>query len=457
MASLDSPNSPPNCSSFAIRETTTHHKKMASFDRQSSPPNPSFALREPTTAHTFLRSISSKEASFAGFHFSPPRSSTPTIRNTSPLSSPLRTFNTNPSSNHTITLEASYKCLSSVLKKDGQILSIAISNGIIYTGSDTNLIRIWKLPEFVECGVLKTKASTVVALAVSHERLFAAYGDTKIRVWQRTWDGTLKHVKLATIPRTGGYVRSYISGKDKMTRHMGPITSLVINISDNIMYSASVDKTVKVWRISDLKCIENIPAHSEPINAIVVSDDGILYTASDDASIRVWRRNFCRGEWPHSLMVTLPAKCSPVKTVTLTADGGVLYGGCTDGYVHYWLKGWLSGQLQYGGALQGHTHAVMCLASVSNYVISGSADSSSRVWAREQDGQHVCLAVLIGHRGPIRCVTAYLGHSGEDVDDGCTICTGSLDGVLKVWRVTRAKSASGRYVKNNYFELDEEV
>lgn len=74
---------------------------------------------------------------------------------------------------------------------------------------------------------------------------------------------------------------------------MGPITSLAINISDNILYSASVDKTVKVWRISDLKCIENIPAHSEPINAIVVADDGILYTASDDATVRVWRRNFC--------------------------------------------------------------------------------------------------------------------------------------------------------------------
>ncbi|OMO66637.1 hypothetical protein COLO4_30465 [Corchorus olitorius] len=448
-SSLNSPNSSPN-SSFAIRETPTtiHPKrnnnmssKLDQYSTATSPPNHSFAIRSSSETtpqtQTFVRSISTKEASFGGFHFSPPRYSTPTLNasaTTSPRSSPLRTFAPAAASNHTISLDSSsynYKCLSSVLKKDGQILSIAISNGIIYTGSDTNLIRIWKLPEFSESGVLKTKASTVVALAVSHDRLFAAYGDTKIRIWRRTWDGTLKHVKLATIPRAGGYVRSYIAGKDKMMRHMGPITSLAVNISDNILYSASVDKTVKVWRISDLKCIENIPAHSEPINSIVVGDDGILFTASDDATIRVWRRNFYRGEWPHSLMVTLPAKCSPVKTLTLTADGGVLYGGCTDGYVHYWLKGWMSGQLRYGGALQGHTHAVMCLATVSNYVISGSADSSSRVWNREQDGHHVCLAVLVGHRGPIRCVTAFLGHSGDEVDDGCTICTGSLDGVLK--------------------------
>lgn len=219
-------------------------------------------------------------------------------------------------------------------------------------------------------------------------------------------------------------------------RHVGPISSLAINVSDDILYSASLDKTVKVWRISDFKCIETIQAHPEPVNAIVVAYDGVLYTASDDATVKVWRRNFCSGSRPHSLVVTLPAKYSPVKTLALTLDGGVMYGGCTDGYVHYWLKGSFSGQLQYGGALLGHTHAVMCLASVANYVVSGSADSTCRVWIKEEDGQHTCIAVLQGHRGPIRCVAVFPRHGSEEsTDEGCTICTGSLDGVLIVWRV----------------------
>lgn len=56
----------------------------------------------------------------------------------------------------------------------------------------------------------------VVAIEVSHDKVYAAYGDGKVRVWQRAWDGGLKHVKLATIPKTGSYVRSfYIAGKDK--------------------------------------------------------------------------------------------------------------------------------------------------------------------------------------------------------------------------------------------------
>ncbi|KAL2493125.1 Transducin/WD40 repeat-like superfamily protein [Abeliophyllum distichum] len=389
--------------------------ETASFlDPPNSPPNVSFALRG-THTNNFLRSVSTKEPSLTEAPCTPPRLSTATslsinLHGYSHSQPSTPRFSFTPSKLDD--LDSTYRCICSVLKKDGQILSVATSSGLVYTGSQGNTIRIWKLPEFTECGQLKTKACMVVALEASNDRIYAAYSDCKIRVWRRTWEGVIKHIRLATIPKTGSYVQSYITGKDKM-------------------------------------------AHPEPINAIVVADDGVLYTASDDATVRVWRRNFCSGSRPHSLTVTLSAKYSPVKTLALTLDGGVLYGGCTDGYVHYWLKGWFSGQLQYGGALTGHTHAVMCLANMANYVVSGSADSTSRVWIREQDGQHSCIAVLQGHRGPIRCVAAFPKHdSGEGTQDGCTICTGSIDGVLKVWRVintsqNRDSSKSAR----EYFEL----
>lgn len=204
--------------------------------------------------------------------------------------------------------------------------------------------------------------------------------------------------------------------------------------------------------------METFQAHSEPINAIVVGDDGVLYSASDDATVRVWRRTFSIGNRSHSLILTLPAKYSPVKALTLTQNGKILYGGCSDGYIHFWVKGHFSTQLQYGGSLQGHTHAVMCMASVANYVVSGSADLTSRVWVREHDRQHTCLAVMVGHRGPITCVTAALGRVGEEAEeDGCTVCTGSLDGVLKVWQIARTSShdAVKPLMQNpqEYFEL----
>ncbi|KAG8379978.1 hypothetical protein BUALT_Bualt07G0145800 [Buddleja alternifolia] len=410
---------------------------------KEDPYNLSFAIRG-TNNISFQRSVSTKEPPPSDAVFLPPRRSAANAASLSLLhhhsqpSTPSRLSFTITPDTSKLELDAAsaYRCVASVLKKDGQIICIAAVNGLIYTGSEGNIIRVWKMPEFTECGQLKTKTCMAVALQVSSDRVYAAYADCKIRVWRRTWEGVVKHVRIATVPTAGSFVRSYISGKDKMMKHLGPISSLAINASDDILYSASLDKTVKVWRISDFKCIETIQAHPEPINAIALADDGVLYTASDDATIRVWRRNFCSGARPHSLTVTLPTKYSPVKTLALTSDGGVLYGGCSDGYVHYWLKGWFSGQLAYGGALPGHTHAVMCLTSVANYMVSGSADSTGRVWVREPDGLHTCIAVLQGHRGPIRCVSALPEHvSDESADEGCTVCTGSLDGVLKVWRV----------------------
>ncbi|KAL2332353.1 hypothetical protein Fmac_019934 [Flemingia macrophylla] len=437
-------------------------------DPNSTDLTASFAFRSTTTTPTqniFLRSHSTKETPFSNFVLSPPRLSCPTLSRSlqnSPISSPLhRQFSPpSPTKLSDSDSQTTYHCASSVLRNDGQILSIALSpNGLVYTGSDSNLVRVWKLPEFTECGQLRTKACRAVALEVSNDTVYAAYGDGKIRVWRRTWDKVLKHVRLFTIPKTLGYVRSYIAGKDK-TMHKGMITSMAINTAEDILYTASADKTVKVWRISDLKCIETIKAHPEPINAMMVADDGVLYTASDDATVKVWRRNFCSHDQPHSLTVTLHAKYSPVKALALTPDAGILYGGCTDGYIHFWLKGWFAGQLQYGGSIQGHTHAVMCLATVANYLVSGSADSTCRVWAREQDGAHTCVAVLVGHRGPIRCVAAFRGKVVDDnSEDGCcTICTGSLDGVFKVWRVTH-KNANIHSSSSppKYFELYKEL
>ncbi|KAL6568170.1 hypothetical protein OROHE_003854 [Orobanche hederae] len=433
---------------------------------EDGPRNPSFAMRGNTIR--FPRSVSTKEPPLCDAVCLPPRLSAATAASLSLHQHERSRISTTrglsfAADGATKLVDgvdpAACRCVSSVLKKDGQILCAAAANGLVYTGSQANVVRVWKLPEFAECGQLKTKARIVVALQVSDDRVYAAYADCKIRVWRRSWEGVIKHVRVATVPMAGSFVLSYIGGKDKTIKHLGPISSLAISTSDDILYSASLDKTVKLWRISDFKCIETIQAHTEPINAIVLADDGVLYTASDDATVRVWRRNFCSDARLHSLTVTLPTRYSPVKTLALAQDGAVLYGGCTDGYVHYWLKGWFSGQLQYGGALPGHTHAVMCLASVTNYVVSGSADSTSRVWVRDMDGFHTCVAVLQGHRGPVRCVAALTDRAAaaeESAEEGCTLCTGSLDGVLKVWRVRDTTVSQPREPSQNareYFDL----
>lgn len=184
------------------------------------PTSPSFAMRD--NAH-FPRSISTKEPPISDPPCLPPRLSSTTaaslslsLHQYSQPTTPRISFSPEYSSKMDTACAGTYRCVSSVLKKDGQILCIAAANGLVYTGSQGNVVRVWKLPEFTECGQLKTKTSMVVALQVSNDRVYAAYADCRIRVWRRTWEGVIRHVRMATVPTAGSYVRSYIVGGNKM-------------------------------------------------------------------------------------------------------------------------------------------------------------------------------------------------------------------------------------------------
>lgn len=184
---------------------------------EEGPPNPSFAIRGNTTS-MFPRSVSTKEPPpLSEAICLPPRLSaanaaTLSLHHSQP---PTPRFSFTADTSKLDDSAAVYRCVSSLLKKDGQILCVATANGLIYSGSQGNVVRVWKLPEFTECGQLKTKACMVVALQVSNDRVYAAYADCKIRVWHRTWEGVIRHVRVATVPMAGSFVRSYIAGKDK--------------------------------------------------------------------------------------------------------------------------------------------------------------------------------------------------------------------------------------------------
>ncbi|KAG9143320.1 hypothetical protein Leryth_010236 [Lithospermum erythrorhizon] len=105
---------------------------MASLEPPNSPSNnPSFTIRVATKHNKFMRS-SSISNNLTLFNISQP--STPR------LSFTLSTSKLDES-------QVTYKCISSVLKKDGQILCIAVSTGIVYTGSQTTIVDL-NLPEF---------------------------------------------------------------------------------------------------------------------------------------------------------------------------------------------------------------------------------------------------------------------------------------------------------------------
>lgn len=218
--------------------------------------------------------------------------------------------------------------------------------------------------------------------------------------------------------------------------HADAITDLTVN--DGLIYSVSWDKSLKIWRASDLRCLESVKAHDDAVNAVVVSADGTVYTGSADCRIRVWAKQL--GEKRHRLVATLEKHKSAVNDLALNDDGSVLFSGSCDRSILVWEREDSANYMAVSGALRGHGKAVLSLFCVSDKLLSGSADRTVRMWRRGYDGKYCCLAVLEGHLKPVRSLTAVM--EGDKPNGVVTVFSGSLDGEVRVSQVIVSSSNS---------------
>jgi WD40 repeat protein len=99
----------------------------------------------------------------------------------------------------------------------------------------------------------------------------SAHGDNKLRVWRRSRSNPNVHRRMATLPTLKifqNFFKPLLSdntGNDNSrAKHSDAVTCLAYDANDDLLYSASCDKTVKVWKLSEAKCIETIEAHKRP-------------------------------------------------------------------------------------------------------------------------------------------------------------------------------------------------
>ncbi|KAF8393407.1 hypothetical protein HHK36_021651 [Tetracentron sinense] len=328
-----------------------------------------------------------------------------------------------------------YHCVASLHRHDGNIFSIGVSRGMVFTGSQSSHIRLWQQQECVERGYLKASSGEVRAILAYGNMLFTTHRDYKIRIWNISFSENFRCKKITTLPQRSPFL---LFQRTNTHQHKDFISCLAYYHAEGLLYTGSWDKTVKAWRVSDKKCVDSFVAHEDNVNAIVVNqEDGCVFTCSSDGSVKIWRRVYM--ESSHTLTMILKFQRSPVNALALSLgsskDSCFLYSGSSDGFINFWEKEKMSGRFNHGGFLDGHRFAVLCLVAVESLVFSGSEDTTIRVWRREEGSSfHGCLAVLDGHRGPVKCLTASL-EVKKDFVMGFLVYSASLDQTFKVWRI----------------------
>ncbi|MCO5564300.1 hypothetical protein L7F22_017960 [Adiantum nelumboides] len=349
--------------------------------------------------------------------------------------------------------------------------------------------------------------------------VFTAHQDHKIRVWKKqtctaagyNTAGSSQYRLLSTLPTRLDYIRNCFGQQNYVQlrrhhhclsiQHADAISVLAFSpgrtpssatrsvckndFDEPLLYSASWDKTFKVWRLSDFKCIESVTAHDDAINAMALMqgsccdgsttyDQHLVFTGSSDGTVKAWAKKaiyngghkIMRGslKLKHKLAATLapPTKCA-VNALAISDDGAVLFSAGSDGLIRVWRRLMqASTQLQKKqqqqqavnmmlcGVVEGHKRAVLCLSVVGDLLLSGSADNTLRVWSvrhilalrhhkgkesdnKKQFASACCMAVMEGHKAPVKNIWAMsCPHAA-----GCahyTVYTGGLnDEAIKVW------------------------
>ncbi|XP_071930820.1 protein JINGUBANG-like [Coffea arabica] len=332
--------------------------------------------------------------------------------------------------------------IGSLVREEGHVYSLATCGDLLYTGSDSKNIRVWKnLRDFAG---FKSNSGLVKAIVVARDRIFTGHQDGKIRVWKLSGLRKKGYRRVGSLPTTTDYFKTSINPKNYVEvrrhrnvpwiKHYDAISCMAVDVEGGLLYSGSWDKTLKVWRLSDSKCIESINAHDDAVNSVVIGVDGLIFTGSADGTVKAWRRELVGSSTQHVLVETLLKQEYAVTSLAFNGKAAAVYAGSSDGLVNFWERE--KHFISHGGLLRGHKMAVLCLAAAGNLVFSGSADRSICVWRREEGGIHTCISVLTGHNGPVKCLAVGKEEGDCDASDQrWTLYSGSLDNSVKVWRV----------------------
>ncbi|XP_021646534.2 protein JINGUBANG-like isoform X2 [Hevea brasiliensis] len=207
--------------------------------------------------------------------FSPPRHSTTRSTNKLnliPPASPESPWTLSPL--HTPSPSLLYHCIASIHRNEGNIFSIAVSKGVVFTGSESKRIRAWRQPDCIERGYLKASSGEVRAI------LAHGSSDGTINFWEKEkFSGRFNH---------GGFLQG----------HRFSVLCLVA--VEKLIFSGSEDTTIRVWRREEgsyfHECLAVLDGHRGPVRCLAACMElekvvmgFLVYSASLDHSFKIWR------------------------------------------------------------------------------------------------------------------------------------------------------------------------
>ena len=272
------------------------------------------------------------------------------------------------------------------------------------TGSWSNLVKLWSIPDCSLLGTLRGHTERISGLAwhphacstlsPSGPNLVSAACDAKAKLW----------------PIDGGAAVGELSG------HAGRLSRVAFHPSGRFVGTASFDTSWRLWDVETCKELLLQEGHTRALYAIAFHPDGSLVaTAGLDCVIRVWDTRTGKS------IQLLQGHVKQILGLDFSPLGTALASGSDDHTVRLWdlRKKRAMYTVPAHSALISH---VKFEPAHGRFLLSSSYDNKVKLWDTRD---YECLKTMEGHEGRVM---------GADVsDDGKYFATCAMDRTWKLW------------------------
>ncbi|KAI9293997.1 WD repeat-containing protein wat1 [Neoconidiobolus thromboides FSU 785] len=295
---------------------------------------------------------------------------------------------------------------------------------ILVTAGYDHTIRFWEALSGICSRTIQHTDSQVNKLCISPDKRFlAAGGHNQVRLYDihslkpdpvMIFEGhTNNIVSIGFHPDNSWMVTGSEDGTLKIwdTRtpviqrsydHKAPVNEVAIHPNSNQLFSCDQNGSIKLWNLSDNSCThELVPEEDTPMRSVTVSADGTMLVAgSTKGSCYVWKMN-SSGNGDLAASTKFKAHNKYLTKCVLSPDSKTLATCSADSTVKLWSTKNCS--FKHEKTLIGHSRWVWdCAFSAdSAYVVTASSDNTSRLW---EIGTSDCIRQYKGHHKATVCV-----------------------------------------------------